>query len=507
MTYIADHGGILQDVVFSAENAMQGGILAVDFRIRGIKTTQGNVTNNGTSLNAQTIPVYLTYNGTESLLGTFDTSGLFLNVGQVSGLISVTGQVTIDAPEGASLGLRIRAKSTSTSWVYEPSVTDAIIYTRRQHIAPVINSVTFTDAAGLIDRFGNLVSSESRPWFDVDATLDPEIPDLTITGKQLTIDGVPFEQGSIINASGDVPYKVTVTDSYGASGEYSGTVRVLPYGLPAIGQMNIERYVTYIDDVGNPYYVADDGGETVRVSLAANVTSLNGRNAWSIAAAWESGAATMFTGSDGGTIIFTGDRDAITAHFAAEREWLITVTITDSLHAQSYEVRLPKAGGIFNIEKTGVAVGMRSTGTKENPRFQVAYALELLGGYISPSGRQFESYDTGWVPITLTTACTAWSDSDIPEIRRIGSVCYIRGGIRLASSLSSTGTVAIGNIDSQFVPGKTRAQMAVWNDSTSWRSTSLQIPEREGVINLRNRSGSSTSTSVYISLNSSYVID
>lgn len=114
--------------------------------------------------------------------------------------------------------------------------------------------------------------------------------------------------------------------------------------------------------------------------------------------------------------------------------------------------------------------------------------------------------DTGWVNLTLSN-CTAWSDSDIPQIRKVGKLVFMRGGIRLNASLSSTGTIKIADIDERFTPKDTRAQLAVWNDSTSARNMAIQIPQDEGVINLRSRSSSSVSTSVYISLTASYPID
>ena len=161
---------------------------------------------------------------------------------------------------------------------------------------------------------------------------------------------------------------------------------------------------------------------------------------------------------------------------------------------------MPKAGGIFNIEATGVAVGMRSTGTREQPLFQVAYPAELA----SISRLNGRDYDTGWVSLSSYMDTSKVNIRDgYCEIRRIGKTVHVRFGVTSRSSINSSTWVNISSaIPEQFRPGK-ETFIASYSQSPGGY---IGI-NASGLIRLRNQTGSQVSANWWVYCMGSYTVD
>ncbi|MCR4622682.1 MAG: hypothetical protein K5663_11435 [Clostridiales bacterium] len=337
----------------------------------------------------------------------------------------------------------------------------------RERIAPAL-SLTFTDTSDVYTDFGVYVQRQSDFSAAASVTLDTGADSgnavtsltLTINGNKYGAVNSVFDVGTL-PFSGSVPWTLEAKDSYGVTGSISGNLTLAPWAPPSLTSIAPERYSAEVDTGGQTVYYPDDGGVDIRISLAGSVTPVNGLNAWTLVMTAASGqdtyTRTLLTGTDGQAISLTEDRSVFNAQLAANRNWAVTLTLSDSFVSVVYDgIVIPKAGAIFNIEKTGVAVGLRSTGTEDDPLFQVAYRTYLNGplaiaSLVRLNGR---AYDTGWVSLTsyaVTSVITPTATRF--HIRRIGNIVHLRIRFVLVSALASNTWLNITSaIPTQFRP-------------------------------------------------------
>lgn len=290
------------------------------------------------------------------------------------------------------------AKEPVTITVYFYKAEDLIV----DADPPTISGVSIADSTGHSTTFGSPVQAESRLTITGEYTLDPRYPDLSaIHTLTLTDSGgtdiytasqsnnAVFSVGAIAGA-GTITWTYTVTDGTGGSATDTGTFSVLAYAPPAISGFAVERYTTVIDDQGNPQYIASEDGDHVRFSFSATVTPVNEGNPWTLALNYaeedsEGTGTTVQVASEaaGGTLTYTEDRTILTAAVSANTAWRFTVIATDAFgEIGSMTGYVDEATAFFNVEENGVAVGMRSTGTAAEKRFEVAdgYEARFYGG-------------------------------------------------------------------------------------------------------------------------------
>lgn len=311
-------------------------------------------------------------------------------------------------PRGKELGFSFQVGNDangnfgeSTDWEYTGFT---VLQTR---IAPVINNAAITDIHALnpLDYFGAFVQRQSLPRITGNVTLDPLDPTLTaVHTLTLTSGGTTIYSGSnatgifdpgAISATGTIDWTYTATDSAGNSASQTGNFTVLPYTAPVITTLRAERYNVVLDDHGDPTYPAADDGELVRFTVSADVSSVAGKNAWTLVISYgvvgDEGTDTVIplSGTDGGadTIRKIEDRTLLTATIPANADYQFAVAVYDYLNVTVKTDYAYKASAIFAIEKHGVSVGMRPTSTLENPKLQSAWPIEALDGITDPDGR------------------------------------------------------------------------------------------------------------------------
>lgn len=175
----------------------------------------------------------------------------------------------------------------------------------------------------------------------------------------------------------------------------------------------------------------------------------------------------------------------------------MVLTLADSFESAEYDFVLPKAGGLFNIEKGGVAVGMRSNGTRALPKFEVAYPAVFYGDVTLPG------MDSGWQDVTLTN-CEAFDADREVKIRKIGDMVFLRGGIRLLSALpsgaagSGAGYVQLAALEGSFRPAWPLEFPVVPDRSECCLHLKLGI---DGNLTLYNRCGYQLGTGTAVPLN------
>ena len=147
---------------------------------------------------------------------------------------------------------------------------------------------------------------------------------------------------------------------------------MLAYTPPALTGVAISRYVASLNTQGQTVYELDDDGDKLWLDavIAVQTELGSGTNTWALSITPAGGSTiSVVSGSSLSSKTYSHDRSVLTGTYANTSTFTFSVELSDAFTTVTYQVSVPKAGGIFNIETTGVAVGMRSTGTEANPLF------------------------------------------------------------------------------------------------------------------------------------------
>lgn len=271
--------------------------------------------------------------------------------------------------------------------------------------------------------FGAYVQNRSIPRLAFEAELDPIDPTLTAVHALKLI--LPDESQQVLTSedgifrmdsfarTGSYSWTYTVTDSVGNSASESGSFDVLAYSPPRFDALSIHRYTQSVDDEGNPVYTATDDGDRIWFTIDASVASLNGLNAWKLVRLRDDtqNEIDLLAGEDGERVLCVDDHTLDTSIYSPTSTIGVTLILSDFFETlERYEVIL-KAGGYLHVTKAGTAVGMRSTATPQQKKFEVAEDCEarFYGAAIAGSGGGVSLYykpgDTiEFINLTLKTA-------------------------------------------------------------------------------------------------------
>lgn len=231
-----------------------------------------------------------------------------------------------------------------------------------------------------VDPYGNSpVSLRCQIGTDYDETwLNPEIEydqQGIASWKYVNYFGAP-------DFSGTKAVTLTLTDERGGTATRSTTLTFIPYASPALTCFLPERYITVLTE-DEPVYQASDDGVDVWMSYAGSVQAFTGNNAnaWTLTLSWwpdgdETAAQSQVleSGTNGRALHAAENRALFTTQLSAGTTWKLRLTLQDWVgNRASRIVELEKADNLFNVEPWGVAVGMRSTATAQDPgKFEVA---------------------------------------------------------------------------------------------------------------------------------------
>lgn len=324
--------------------------------------------------------------------------------------------------------------------------------------APTAGTPVLTDLYGEVsggqtplEYFGGYVQGESLPRLTATFATDGRDTKLTATHALDITGGTPAQDLHLsvqtaagatevifdlpaLDCSGTLTYAYTVTDSAGvASTAVTGTLTVLAYSPPDISAFSLQRYKSVIGQ-GD---VAADDGTRLWFTYTGTVQAVAGLNAWTLKLDYEvqdsgSPATQAITGgADGAVTSYANSKLLYDTHgltFSSASTWSFTAVLSDLFNTVQRVVTVIKAGAYFNVEKNGVAVGQRSTGTANDKKFEVAadYESHFYGGIEGVT-----NYASGEVATGGT-----WIDGK-PIYR------YIFTG---TVAQSTTGTVTVGNV-------------------------------------------------------------
>lgn len=288
----------------------------------------------------------------------------------------------------AQLVFTLADDSTLSSGSETRAVAAQKVSILKNRVSPVIDQAIISDVTDAAAVFGDFVQGQSRLKMTMRATTDPLDSAVTIASRVLTLGAVEHtlssdeEEVGAVDRSGAVGWTLKVTDSKGLSAETSGTISLLPYQPPVISALSAQRYREVVADDGTVSYIADEEGEHVRFSLTGAVTSVSGKNAWTLSVGWNGRQSEVRSGTDGAEIVLINDRDAVPDGVSAAERVEFAWTLQDHFTSVTLRTTVDKSGAYFNVETDGVAVGMRTTGKPDKKKFEVAegYESHFYGG-------------------------------------------------------------------------------------------------------------------------------
>lgn len=385
-----------------------------------------------------------TITGVKIAKGASKTLTFNVNALGQAALISASGDK--GASRGYKYGFTINADNGDGYHIAYLTNVGTILTDR---LDPVIDSTTITDPTGGLEYFGVLAQNMSTLDFAGKVTLDPLDTSLTATHtfkmefgngevQEYTSTDGAFT-GLVLPYTGTLNWSYDVVDSVGNSASQNGSFEVVSYTPPVISELSAERYKEQVADDGTITYVADDEGEHVWFSLSTEVCKILNKNAWTLTAAWNDQTKTVLEDSGANAIFITAnDRTVIPDAISAAERVEFTWTLTDFFTSAVMRVTVDKAGAYFDIEKNGVAVGMRATGTESEKKFEVAqdYASHFYGGAFGSDGYRMDRV-TKTEELELASGWASYGDTFTPRISRIGALVFLDGLIKNTTALDA----------------------------------------------------------------------
>lgn len=167
-----------------------------------------------------------------------------------------------------------------------PNVNQYYTIATRNRLAPTVSNVTFTDDAGYYTTIGGFVQGQSVLHVSFDEQTDPLDDSITIVKRVLEIgtyaDGVfnpvnKYELNSndaslgVLNLSGELMYRLTVTDSYDQTGGNKSMLFLFDYGI-------VSGYNWASNQFSRPLYTGTAGGAVHEDSMTITMPRLTGSN-------------------------------------------------------------------------------------------------------------------------------------------------------------------------------------------------------------------------------------
>ena len=388
----------------------------------------------------------------------------------------------------------------------------------KERLNPVVTGAAFSDSTGAYEYFGGAVQGKSDLTAALTVQLDPLDPSLKIDSARISFGGntmdVPAESISgnslhigIPQFSGEFDgYTLTVTDSRGMTGSYAGgAFTVYPYASPRLyaidGKELAERYEVNTDDAGNETVRQSDSGNYLWANFAADATPINGKNRWEIRRSHAVYGANLPEGTladafaDGESIRIYEDQDIFPRSmlFSENTRWTVEIEIRDFFESAKLSFDVEKAGGYFNIEKYGVAAGMRSTATAKEPKLESAYPVYPYKGIKRCEDAAYE------IPLALDSSGKFKFYDEDPGLCLIvyGNSVHLTGNIAPAVSIDGgTEEHIITSIPDEYAPKYPVTALQQGRGSAIWMLRVYPLTDhdesmRGKVVFARYRSGAS----------------
>lgn len=348
------------------------------------------------------------------------------------------------------------------------------------------------------ERFCGAVQGKSDLTFEFGLTPDPLDPSVEITEAEFKFGDKVIKAAAnkvsdhlyrfhvgVLPFSGTFDeWEFSVSDNKGIVSDYFWRDFVVhPYTSPVLRTSSdkplVERYSTGVDTAGNEVVKADDAGNYLRTSFVAEIGYIRGGNAWTITRAYAEYGNALPNGntvlSDGDAAIIAvnetgeeGDENLIfprTIIFDDKKKYTVRLALRDCFEEVVLIADVDKAGGYFNIEKFGVAAGMRTTATEQDKKFESAYPFYPYAGIKRCDNAVYE------VPLVLDSSNKFIRASDASPLHLLvyGNVVHLIGEVTPAAAISGSVTeYAITILPNAYAPKYPVAMLCQGGAATLW---------------------------------------
>lgn len=353
------------------------------------------------------------------------------------------------------------------------------LYVFKSVLSPVLSNISFSDASGTVSHFGAGVQNRTEFIIDFDYQLDDLFTGIDVASVSVSLSGNALSVKTLettgnhakvtMNAVTGIAvngyFAVTLVDTNGASASLTSDTAVSVYAysppyIATIGSVDLARRYDYKpSDYGDPELVLLPEGKYLMLNFNASVTSIAGKNAWTIKTefadadtaepSWTTASTTAY--ADGQTLSFVDNVDLIgEAHtFSSGLKYLIRVTVTDFFESASLIGTVDKATGYFQITKYGISMGRRSSATSIEPKTESEYPLYPYAGIRLIDGAASKQS----LAIADGASFTYYNaDADI-VLTSYGNLVSLSGIVKPTKSISGSNTLyPICKIPEEYAP-------------------------------------------------------
>lgn len=227
---------------------------------------------------------------------------------------------------------------------------------------PAVNSLSVSEAVSKVTAaFGSrYVQGLSRLNVSVSAS---GAYGSTIKAYSTPVDGVNYNSASftsnVINSSGTLSIKATVSDSRGRSASKTVNMSVLPYSPPAITAL------TYLQC--NADGTANPSGTSTKVTISGTIASVDGQNSRNLTLKWKKSTDTLYQSKTFTISDWTFTVSNIINDTAIDETYEFVAVLADKVNTVQKEVTT----GIIAMSFLAGGKGARLFGEAENEGFWV----------------------------------------------------------------------------------------------------------------------------------------
>lgn len=375
------------------------------------------------------------------------------------------------APNGDKvyIVLKIETFNGSTSigsktyemWAYIP-----------ESVAPSISGVVISEGASEVPSGFPYVQGKSKLNIKVTATGNQgssiqrcvcEVAGVSYSGTNVIT--------NVINQSGMIVVKVTVTDSRGRTATKNVNVTIVEYSVPSVSAS-----VTRCDSRGN----VDEAGEYMKVTYTMSISSLNEKNATNYGIRYRKASETDFVTENFVVSAYLFESSSM---FEADTgsTYVIEVFAKDSFIEVPQTLNLSTAYTIFNISADGKGFAFGKVSEREG----IEFAQVLYDG----DGNEIPVGDTGWIELPLNTGWFTYKTDypyDVASYRKIGNIVYLRG---LLGASAEAGAI-VGSLPAGYRPAGGYNRFIVCDNQ--YDNTAIQINMQGAITDMEKVNGVST---------------
>lgn len=410
---------------------------------------------------------------------------------------TVPKSIASSFPSATSGGLTIRCITYNGSTQIGDAKTTSLTVTipNTSEFKPAVGTVSVSEAVQAVTTaFGSrYVQSLSQLNISISAA---GAYGSTIRSYSTSVDGVTYNSSAfttnVINGSGSLTVKTTVSDSRGRTATVTKTINVLAYSPPAITGMTYQQCDA--DGTANPT------GSSTKITISGRVTDVGGQNTRSLILKWKKSTETAYQTRTLTTSGYTFTVSTIVNGTTTDETYEFIAVLADKIKTVEYEITT----GIIAMSVLAGGKGVRFFGEAEEEGLvidKINYSMtkaeyneliSLMGGvvrlidWIYPVGSVITSVNPNYDPNKVFKTHT-W-------VRFAAGRTLV--GYNASESefnaVEKTGGAKTHTLTTSQIPSHSHAAV---NGDSSFRFTLLKIQSGlSGKINLRGADGSATRT-------------